>query len=96
MADGTPGPQEAAERRELREQIEEGLRALTPEHRQVLLLREMHQLSYDEIADTLELDVGTVKSRISRGRRQLRKFLLEKGNFSPPSASKEPGKEGCK
>ena len=96
VADGTPGPQEAAERRELREQIEEGLRALTPEHRQVLLLREMHQLSYDEIADTLELDVGTVKSRISRGRRQLRKFLLEKGNFSPPSASKEPGKEGCK
>ena len=62
----------------------------------MLLLREMHQLSYDEIADTLELDVGTVKSRISRGRRQLRKFLLEKGNFSPPSASKEPGKEGCK
>lgn len=96
VADGTPGPQEAAERRELREQIEEGLRALTPEHRQVLLLREMHQLSYDEIADTLELDVGTVKSRISRGRRQLRMFLLEKGNFSPPSASKEPGKEGCK
>ena len=45
-------PQEEAERRELRAQIEEGLRALSPEHRQVLVLREMHQLSYDEIADT--------------------------------------------
>ena len=88
-------PQEAAEHRELRAQIEEGLRALTPEHRQVLLLRELHQLSYDEIADTLDLDVGTVKSRISRGRKQLRKFLLESGNFSPPFPSKGTGKEGC-
>ena len=89
------GPQEAAERQELKEQIEQGLQALTPEHRQVLLLREMHQLSYDEIADTLDLDVGTVKSRISRGRKQLRKFLLESGNFSPPFPSKGTGKEGC-
>ena len=96
VPDTAPSPQERAEQAELREQIEAGLQALTPDHRQVLILREMHQLSYDEIADTLELDVGTVKSRISRGRRQLRKFLLEKGNFSPPSASKEPGKEGCK
>ena len=95
VADGTPGPQEAAERSELRQQIEDGLSALSPEHRQVLILREMHQLSYDEIADTLDLDVGTVKSRISRGRKQLRKFLLESGNFSPPFPSKGTGKEGC-
>ena len=95
VADRSGGPQEAAERQELKEQIEQGLQALTPEHRQVLLLREMHQLSYDEIADTLDLDVGTVKSRISRGRKQLRKFLLESGNFSPPFPSKGTGKEGC-
>lgn len=95
VAGRSGGPQEAAERQELKEQIEQGLQALTPEHRQVLLLREMHQLSYDEIADTLDLDVGTVKSRISRGRKQLRKFLLESGNFSPPFPSKGTGKEGC-
>ena len=88
-------PQEEAERRELRAQIEEGLRALSPEHRQVLVLREMHQLSYDEIADTLDLDVGTVKSRISRGRKQLRNFLLRSGNFLAAPPSKETGKEGC-
>ena len=88
-------PQEEAERRELRAQIEEGLRALSPEHRQVLILREMHQLSYDEIADTLDLDVGTVKSRISRGRKQLRNFLLRSGNFLAAPPSKETGKEGC-
>ena len=96
VADRSGGPQEAAERQELKEQIEQGLQALTPEHRQVLLLREMHQLSYDEIADTLSLDVGTVKSRISRGRKQLRNFLLKTGNFSAAPASKESGKEGCK
>ena len=88
-------PQEEAERRELRAQIEEGLRALSPEHRQVLVLREMHQLSYDEIADALDLDVGTVKSRISRGRKQLRNFLLRSGNFLAAPPSKETGKEGC-
>ena len=89
-------PHESLERQELRDEIEEGLLALTPEHREVLILREIHQLSYDEIADTLELDVGTVKSRISRGRKQLRNFLLQKGNFFVPPASKKLEKEGCK
>ena len=96
VPDRLPSPQEEAERKELRAQIEEGLAALSPEHRQVLVLREMHQLSYDEIADTLELDVGTVKSRINRGRKQLRKILLESGNFSDRLSSKDTGKEGCK
>ena len=99
VADSSPGPQELAERTELREQIEEGLRSLTPEHREVLILRELHQLSYEEIAQTLQLDSGTVKSRISRGRKSLRNFLLQSGNFSSPGASKEmkkPGKEGPK
>jgi RNA polymerase sigma-70 factor (ECF subfamily) len=96
LADDAPSPHTLAERAELREQIEAGLDALPPEYRQVLVLREMHQLSYDEIAQTLDLDLGTVKSRISRGRKQLRKFLLNTGNFFGPSASKDSEKEGCK
>lgn len=88
VPDRAPTPQETVERAELRQEIEAGLQALSPEHRQVLVLREMHQLSYDEIAQTLDLDVGTVKSRISRGRKQLRNILLQSGNFSLPSASK--------
>ena len=87
-------PQEAAERRELREAIEKGLQSLPPDYRAVLILRELHQLTYDEIAQTVDVDLGTVKSRISRGRKLLRKFLLETGNFSPPRPSKETGKEG--
>ena len=94
VADSAPSPHTIAESNELKQQIEEGLRALSPEHREVLVLREIHQLSYDEIAQTLSLDSGTVKSRISRGRKQLRNFLLKSGNFSPPGTSKHTGKEG--
>ena len=96
VTDTAPTPHEAAERTELREQIEAGLAALPEEYRQVLVLREMHQQSYDEIADILSLDVGTVKSRISRGRKKLRNFLLESGNFFILSPSKDTEKEGCK
>ena len=94
VPDTAPSPQEQAERSELRQQIEAGLQALTPDHRQVLILREMHQLSYDEISQVLDVDVGTVKSRINRGRKQLRNFLLSSGNFSPPPASKKAEREG--
>ena len=94
VADSAPSPHTIAESNELKQQIEEGLRALSPEHREVLILREIHQLSYDEIAQALSLDSGTVRSRISRGRKQLRNFLLKSGNFSPPGTSKHTGKEG--
>ena len=81
-------PQEEVERRELREQIEAGLRALPPEYREVLVLRELHQLRYEEIGAALGLDLGTVKSRISRARISLRKILLEDGNFFEHRPSK--------
>lgn len=93
-ADGDPHAE--AERAELKAAIEEGLRSLPAEYRAVLLLREIHQRSYDEIADILDVDLGTVKSRISRGRKQLRKFLVETGNFSGAKPSKGTGEEGCK
>ena len=89
-------PHAEAERTELKAVIAAGLQALQPEYRAVLLLREIHQRSYDEIADILDIDLGTVKSRINRGRKQLRKFLLESGNFSGFSASKGTGEEGCR
>jgi RNA polymerase sigma-70 factor (ECF subfamily) len=95
IPDTAATPQELSERKALREEIEAGLAALSPEHRQVLILREIHQLAYDEIAKILQLDQGTVKSRINRARKQLRKFLLQRGNFSDFASSKSP-EEGCK
>ena len=96
IPDEAATPHTLAEQAELKKQIEEGLAALPEEYRTVLVLREIHQQSYDEIAEILSLDLGTVKSRISRGRKRLRKFLLESGNFSVYDSSIEAGKEGCK
>ena len=96
VSDPREGPQEAAERAELRRAIERGLQSLPEGYRAALVLRELHQLSYDEIARATDTDLGTVKSRISRGRKLLRKFLVENGNFSPPQPSNHTEKEGCK
>lgn len=64
-----------AERRRLGAAIAAGVAALPDTHRAVLVLREYHELDYAEIAEVLELDVGTVKSRLSRARAQLREHL---------------------
>ena len=66
---------EGSERRQVGAAIERAVAALSPEFRAVFLLREMHDMDYDEIADALALDLGTVKSRLSRARAALRRAL---------------------
>lgn len=80
--DDSPTPQEAAESADLRNAVAKGLRELSDDHRTVLVMREVQELSYEEIAEALVLDLGTVKSRISRARTALRKILLKSGNLS--------------
>lgn len=87
LPDYEADPHRRLEREEVRETIERGMAALSPEHRKVLSLREISGLSYAEIADILGLEEGTVKSRIARARLALRKKLLEYGNFSPRDTS---------
>ena len=82
-------PEGAFAQRQMAEAIGRGLDTLTPEHRDILILREIHGKSYDEIAAALAITAGTVKSRISRARMVLCKFLLEDGNFSLPNSSKQ-------
>lgn len=74
-------PERELERIEVRQAVESGLERLTPEHRQVLVMREINGLSYAEIGGVLGLEEGTVKSRIARARNALRKVLTERGNF---------------
>ncbi len=71
-------PENALIQKEIKEEIQEGLDKLPAHHRQVLVLREMFGMSYQEISTTLALDLGTVKSRIARGRKTLREFLQKK------------------
>ena len=94
--DPTPTPHEAAEGQELQQAVAHGLEQLRDDHRQVLVMREIQQLSYEEIAQALDLDLGTVKSRLSRARNSLRKILLESGNLSGylPSNQSETRKKG--
>ena len=85
---GGPDPQAEAEAEELRGAVAAALESLSPDHRRALVLREVHQLSYEEIAQATGVDLGTVKSRISRARKALRKILTERGNLSRRSPSK--------
>lgn len=98
LPDPAPTPQEQAEAESLREAVRWGLGELSPEHRQALDLREYQELSYEEIAGRLGVDLGTVKSRISRARAALRKILLKSGNLSGylPSNPAEETKGGRK
>lgn len=68
---------ERANRREVIEAIEAALADLSPELRAAFLLREYHGLEYTEIATSLGIDLGTVKSRLSRARAALREKLAE-------------------
>lgn len=87
-------PHQAAEDAELRDALQQALGALSAEHRQIFLLRQMRQLSYDEIGKLLGLESGTVKSRLSRAKKQLRQILLQQGNLFPSSSVLPKGEEG--
>lgn len=55
--------------------VRQGMQELTVEHRTILVLREMDEHSYENIAEMLDISIGTVRSRLSRARRQLRLTL---------------------
>ncbi len=68
-----------ASRSELSKRISDALRELTPEHRAVILLREVEGLSYDEISEVLQVPRGTVMSRLHYARGHLRGILKDLG-----------------
>ena len=88
-ADPRGTPEDELERRELRRAVERGLQALPEHHRQVLIMRELSGLSYQEIGAVLNLDLGTVKSRIARARMALKNILVQEGNFFEAAPSKK-------
>jgi|tagenome__1003787_1003787.scaffolds.fasta_scaffold20680917_2 RNA polymerase sigma-70 factor (ECF subfamily) len=68
-------PDQDAERKKLGAALLGAIEGLGPHFRAAFLLRELHGLRYEEIAETLEVDVGTVKSRLSRARALLQRAL---------------------
>ena len=92
IADETHSPEQLLDRSLTRDAVRRGLAALPPDHREILLLREIQGLSDEEIADVLGLEAGTVKSRIFRARKKMCSFLIKDGNIPEfVSSSKERG-----
>ena len=73
----TAGADELAQFRRLGHRVEAALAELGAEQRSVLVLRQLHGLEYQEIADALQIDLGTVKSRLHRARAKLEQLLVE-------------------
>ena len=95
LADKGSSPYDCAARNELQVRVEAALRELPEAFRTVVVLREIEGFSYDEIADLLDVNLGTVKSRLTRGRTALRLLLTvsdePRGSRATVPALREPG-----
>ncbi len=65
-------PEGSAERKEVQQHVQQALNRLNTDDAQIILLRDLQDVSYEDIAETLDVPVGTVKSRLHRARQALR------------------------
>ena len=77
------GPEDEALRRELNVHLQQGLATLPSDQRLAVILRDVHGLSYEELAEVMHCSVGTVKSRIARGRARMREYLMARRELLP-------------
>lgn len=75
IRDSQLGPAEILEKKEMQERVQLALNKLEPEDATVILLRDLQDVPYDEVAQMLEIPVGTVKSRLHRARQALKSLL---------------------
>jgi len=75
LEDSGPLPDEMQKKRQAAEMVHQGLQKLSPELREALILRDLQDMDYKEIATALKVPEGTVKSRINRGRAELARLL---------------------
>ncbi len=80
-------PETILDRSERIKAVRDGLSRLPEEYRNILTLREIGGMRYEELSDALGLELGTVKSKLFRARKKLCAILLECGNFSDSDAS---------
>ncbi len=78
-ADSAPGPEAEAERSETQKAVHEALNKLPEKYREPLYLYYFAELDYHQVAEALQLNEGTLKSRMARGRAMMEKHLLKGG-----------------
>ena len=83
LVNGSEGPEEHAERKEVARVIQACIEALPADQRMTLVLSDVEGLSYEEIAETTDVALGTVKSRLARARGRLRDCLRAHGELLP-------------
>jgi RNA polymerase sigma-70 factor (ECF subfamily) len=81
LPDPDPGPEQRALSAETASRIQSALERLSPEQRLTVVLCDVQGLSYDEAAEIMDVELGTVKSRLSRARAQLRELLAAVGEL---------------
>lgn len=82
LAAPQPSPEANLHRRELRQRVWRALATLSVDKREIIVLRDFHDLSYSDIAHVLDIPIGTVMSRLHGARRQLRARLEEGGRHA--------------
>lgn len=97
IIDRNPTPAELLDDRSLAADLVEALRALPPHFRSAVLLSDVHGLSYDQVAVALGINIGTVRSRLHRGRAQLRTGLAHRQRTRPFRPTPKRGqREDCR
>src|ERR1700726_1922852 len=96
LADRSDSPFDHAAQAEVRERVEAALRQLPEAFRTVVILREIEGFAYEEIAEILSVNLGTVKSRLTRGRSALRTLLSIESVIPPTSDASYPPVETSK
>jgi RNA polymerase sigma-70 factor, ECF subfamily len=81
ITDHKPGPRDKAAQKELRVLLDKAIQELSPEHRAVIVLREWEELSYEDIAEMLGIQMGTVMSRLFYARKKLGEILSDRMQF---------------
>jgi RNA polymerase sigma-70 factor (ECF subfamily) len=82
-------PSHVLGRKELMEKIEKAINDLSPKHREVILLREVEGMAYSEIAEVLEISIGTVMSRLFFARKNLQNALADYVGIARPASDAE-------
>ena len=88
-ADPSPGTEEQVVAKDERQRLREAIAQLPDDQREALILTQLEKIPYDEVAQSLGISEGTVKSRVNRAKARLKEILSEERELSPPGNVKK-------